>query len=88
MGTTVIFDHPQIRPPLTDCQKIVTGHYVGNSYPKPNLVQTHPWGLLDKCVKYNKNFIFLFIPSSLELTYRSELSADFRACWLKRHGLV
>jgi len=27
----------------------------------PNLMQIRPWGLLGKCVKYNKIFIYLFI---------------------------
>ena len=43
--------------------------------------------LLGKCVKYNQ-FFYLFMPSFLELTYRSDWSADFSALCLKRCGLV
>jgi len=33
----------------------------------PNLVQIRPWGLLGKWVKYNENFIYLYL--FRELTY-------------------
>ena len=49
----------------------------------PNLVQIRPRGLLGKWVKYNENFInlfiYLFIPFFHELTYRSDPSTDFHA---------
>jgi len=55
----------------------------------PNLVQIRPRGLLGKWVKYNENFIYLFIYTFLfhELTYRSDPSTDYDVLWLKRRGL-
>ena len=51
-----------------------------------NLVQIRPLGLLGKWDIYHKNFKNLLIPYFQELTYRSDPSTDFHACWLKRHG--
>jgi len=49
---------------LTDHQKIVASDYVGDPYgcAKFGLGKTVPGGLLGKWVKYNENFIYLFIP--------------------------
>jgi len=49
-----------------------------------HLVQTRPWGLLGKWVKYNENCIYLFIYLFIytffhELTCRSDPSTDFHA---------
>ena len=40
----------------------------------PNLVQIRRWGLLGKWVKYNENFIYLFIPFFMN---SSDPSTDF-----------
>jgi len=66
------FQTPQNRRPLTDCQKIAT-----TTIPIPNLVQIHPWGLVGKWVKYNKNYFYLFIPPFYKLIYRSDQLTDF-----------
>jgi len=81
---------PQIWPPLTDYQKIVTCDYVGDSYHKTKFGANPPtWGFWAN-VKYNQIYIDLFIYTLFlwELTYRSDQSADFRAWWLKRRGFI
>jgi len=57
---TTDFRPPQVRPPLTDRQKFVTGDYVGNSYPETKFGANVPRGLLEKCVKYNQIFLFIY----------------------------
>ena len=53
---------PRNQHTVTDRQKIVTGDWVGDPTPVPNLVQIRPrGGILWKCVKYNKICIYLFI---------------------------
>jgi len=44
MEATDFRPSPQIRPPLTYCQKIVTGDYVGDSYPKTKFGANLPTG--------------------------------------------
>jgi len=84
------------RPPtestlLNRSPRIVIDDYVGDPSGSavPNLVQSvHGGGLLGEWVKYNQNFIYLFMPFLRELTCRSNPSTDFRASWLKRRGLA
>ena len=49
--------------PLTDHQKIVVSDYIGEPYGCAKLgANLSTGGLLGKWVKYNKSFIYLFIP--------------------------
>jgi len=49
--------------PLTDHQKIVVSDYIGDPYGCAKLgANLSTGGLLGKWVKYNKSFIYLFIP--------------------------
>jgi len=58
-----IFDPKQNPHPLTNHQKkIVTGDYVSDPYGCDKFGANPFMGLLGKWVKYNKNFIYLFIP--------------------------
>jgi len=75
-----VFDPKQNPHPLTNHQKKLS-QVITSAIPMAvtNLVQIRSWGLLGKWVKYNKNFIYLFIPFFRELTYRSDPSTDFQA---------
>jgi len=81
------FRPPRESTPLNRLPKIVTGDYVGDPYTAvPNFVHIRPWELMGECVKYD--LILYLCPSFPELTYRSDTLTDFRARWLKRHGLA
>jgi len=58
-----VFDPKQNPHPLTNHQKKLS-QVITSAIPMAvtNLVQICSWGLLGKWVKYNKNFIYLFIP--------------------------
>jgi len=98
----LIFD-PPTNSTLNRSPKICHKWLCQQPLPIPNLVQICPqgfwvnrwnitiiyWGVrifIYLFIFYS--FTYLFIPSFWELTYRSDQSVDFRAWWLKRHGLV
>jgi len=57
-----IFDPPTESTPLDGSPKNLV-QVITSAAPMatPNLVQIRRWGLLGKWVKYNENFIYLFI---------------------------
>ena len=76
-------DTPQ---PITKI--FVTGDYIGNpygcaklgAYPSMGGFWAHGWNIT--------KIIFIYTPFFTELTYRSDMSTDFHARWLKRRGLA
>jgi len=78
-GRAILTPPPQNPHHSTDHQKFGASDQVGDPTAVQNLVQIRPRrGLLGEWVKYNENFICLYI-FFRELTYRSDPSTDFYA---------